>query len=305
MGMAAYGDPARYAGEVNAMFPNWNSQTQNFHLGVDWPHQIETDQDKFDIAAAVQLIYENRLIDLMRHVRRDSATQNLVFMGGCALNCAANTKLLDMWDEVWIMPNPGDAGSSLGAALAAHNSHVPWRGPYLGHAIGNKFYPSEDIIDILSTDGIVAVANGAAEFGPRALGNRSLLADPRPKNMKDRVNEVKNREPFRPFAPIVMEEHADEWFDLDRPAPYMQFAVKARRPDLMPAVVHADGTSRVQTVNEYQHPGLYDVLSMWNRQTGIPILLNTSLNVRDQPMLNDELDVLIWKELNPQVRIVS
>jgi len=85
----------------------------------------------------------------------------------------------------------------------------------------------------------------------------------------------------------------------------MQFAVKARRPDLMPAVVHADGTSRVQTVNEYQHPGLYDVLSMWNRQTGIPILLNTSLNVRDQPMLNDELDVLIWKELNPQVRIVS
>lgn len=305
MGMAAYGDPSRYAAEINKMFPKWNSQTQNFHHGVNWPHPIICEQDKYDIAAAVQLIYQNRLIDLMRYVRRDSPTQNLVFMGGCALNCSANTKLLDIWDEVWIMPNPGDAGSSLGAALAIYGSHIEWRGPYLGHDIGGDFYPSEDIIDVLLRDKIVAVANGRAEFGPRALGNRSLLADPRPADMKDRVNQVKKREPFRPFAPIIMEDHVSEWFEIDRPVPYMQFAVKARFPELMPAVVHHDGTSRIQTVNEYQHPGLYDVLSMWYHQTGMPVLLNTSLNVRDQPMLNDELDALVWQEMNPQVKLVT
>lgn len=305
MGMAAYGDPARYAGDVANMFPAWNQQTTTFHTGVEnWPHEITCDQDKYDIAAAVQKIYEIRLVEFMRRVRAKSTSQNLVFMGGCALNCAANTKLLDIWEHVWIMPNPGDAGSSLGAALAAQNSHVAWRGPYLGHNIGD-FYPTEEILATLFRDRIVAVASGRAEFGPRALGNRSLLADPRPADMKDRVNEVKHREPFRPFAPIVMEEHAHEYFDLDRPAPYMQYAVKAKHPHLMPAVVHEDGTSRVQTVNEKQHPGLYEVLDQFYRITGLPVLLNTSLNVRNQPMLNDEDDVLVWKNINPKVRIVS
>ena len=201
------------------------------------------------------------------------------------------------------MPNPGDAGSSLGAALAVHNNHVRWRGPYLGHGIGSGFAINE-VFERIRDDGVVGVAAGRAEFGPRAFGNRSLLADPRTAEMKDRVNEVKLRERFRPFAPVVMEEYAHEWFDLDRPSPYMQYAVKCKKPHLIPAVVHVDGTSRVQTVNAYQHFELYELLSRWYEHTGVPVLLNTSLNVRDQPLLNDLYDVDQWKIINPSVSLV-
>jgi len=305
MGMAAFGWPGRFHTEVEKYFPKFHYQPYNLHYGVpDWPHKIRNDQDRYDIAAAVQQVYEERLIELMQRVRRDSASKNLVFTGGCALNCAANAALWDMWDEVWIMPNPGDAGTSLGAALAVHGQHVRWEGPYLGHNIG-KAYPIAPIIDELMVHGIVAVANGRAEFGPRALGNRSILADPRSEEMKGKVNTIKKREPFRPFAPVVLEEDAHEYFDLDRPSPYMQFAVRCKRPDLLPAVIHKDGTSRVQTVNQYQHFGLYEVLQRWKTHSGVGVLLNTSLNVKNQPLLDDVFDVERWRRDNPYVRIVT
>lgn len=305
MGMSAFGYPGRYIAEVEQYFPKFHYQPYNMHYGVpEWPHKIRTQQDKFDIAAAVQQVYEERLRELMQRIRRDSASKNLVFTGGCALNCAANAMLWDIWDHVWIMPNPGDAGSSLGAALAVHGEHVRWQGPYLGHAIGGS-YPIGPIVEELTSKGIVAVANGRAEFGPRALGNRSILADPRTAEMKQKVNTVKKREQFRPFAPVVLEEDAHEYFDLDRPSPYMQFAVRCKRPDLLPAVIHKDGTSRVQTVNQYQHFGLYEVLQRWKTHTGIPVLLNTSLNVKNQPLLDDIFDVDRWRQDNPHVRILS
>lgn len=146
------------------------------------------------------------------------------------------------------------------------------------------------------SDGIAAVATGRAEYGPRALGNRSILADPRDPNIKDKVNRIKKRELFRPFAPVVMEEHASEWFDMDYTSPYMQYTPKCLKPDLIPSVVHQDGTSRVQTVNKEQHPGLYKLLEMFYNRTGIPILLNTSLNIKGQPLLNDESDILEWEK---------
>lgn len=297
MGMAAYGDPYRFEGLVNSYFPEYNRQTYNFHQGINdiKKNVIKNDHDKFDLAAAVQLVYTKRLVEFMQRARAKTFSQNLVFMGGCALNCAANTKLLDIWREVWIMPNPGDAGSSLGAALALHGRHVEWRGPYLGHDISGE-WPVEAAFDSLITTGIAPVASGRAEFGPRALGNRSLLADPRSFEMRDKVNEIKHREKFRPFAPVVMEEHAHEWFDLDRPAPFMQFAVNCKRKSEIPAVVHRDGTSRVQTVNEYQHPALYKLLQKWHRETGVPVLLNTSLNVKNQPLLNSYADALEWSQ---------
>lgn len=305
MGMAAYGDPSRFEKDVEHYFPSAVSQLHSFHLGVEgWKHELDDEQDRFDLAAAVQMVFERRLIGFMHIVRRESRSQNLVYMGGCALNCSANTKLLGMWENVWIMPNPGDAGSSLGAALAVHNKHVPWRGPYLGHRIGEGF-PINDAFDALRKDGIVGVAAGRAEFGPRAFGNRSLLADPRTFEMKDKVNEVKLRERFRPFAPVVLEEYASEWFDLDQPAPYMQYAVKCKKPSLIPAVVHRDGTSRVQTVNPFQHFELYELLLRWHEYSGVPVLLNTSLNVRDQPLLNDLADVAAWRNANPTVKLVT
>lgn len=304
MGMSSYGDKDRYVDDVNSLFPKFDKQTMSFHTGIKNWGNIRSDQDRYDIAAAAQHIYEKRIIEFMRFARGIGKSKNLVFMGGCALNCKANSLVIGEWDDVWIMPNPGDAGSSLGASLAMLGKHIEWTGPYLGKNIGGE-YPSEQIVSELESNMIVAVASGRAEFGPRALGNRSIFADPRVAGNKDLVNTIKKREKFRPFAPVVMEEHVSEWFDIEKESPYMQFAVKCKKPDLIPAVVHVDGTSRVQTVNKKQHPGLYRALSIWNEKTGVPVFLNTSLNIKNQPLLNDLNDVYEWRRLNPSVKILS
>jgi carbamoyltransferase len=217
-------------------------------------------------------------------------------MGGCALNALANTKVRELFDDVWIMPNPGDAGSSLGAASSLYGSHLNWKGPYLGHNI-KKPYEIDKTLEELLSYGVSEFVGGRAEFGPRALGNRSLLADPRDESIKEKVNLIKKRELFRPFAPVVLEEYASEWFEMDFTSPYMQYIVKVKKPELIPSVVHVDGTARVQTVNGAQHPELYSLLLRWHKRTGVPVLLNTSLNIKNQPILNDEYDLQIWKNL--------
>jgi carbamoyltransferase len=295
MGMAAYGDWQKYYKKVDEYFPSYDQQKYNFHKGItDWGWVSE--QDKFDIAAAVQVVYEQRLNDFMRMAKSITGKNNLVFMGGCALNSSANTLLWKIFDMIWIMPNPGDAGSSLGAAAALYGKHVNWESPYLGYDLGGE-YPIQQIVDGILKDGIVAVASGRAEYGPRALGNRSILADPRDPLIKDKVNLIKQREPFRPFAPVVLAEHASKWFDIDFESPYMQYTVKCLKPDKIPSVVHVDGTSRVQTVTKEQHHGLYRVLNKFYLQTGVPVLLNTSLNIKGQPLLNDTDDILEWQKV--------
>lgn len=295
MGMAAYGDPDLYYSKVSEYFPHMHKQKYNFHKGIpDWGQTI-TETDKFHIAAAVQRVYEERLKEFMVMAAGKTKKSNLVFMGGCALNSKANTDLWNIFDDVWIMPNPGDAGSSLGAAAALYGKHLNWQGPYLGHDLGGE-YPVDKIFQEIMQNKIAAVAVGRAEFGPRALGNRSILADPRDPNIKDKVNKIKQRELFRPFAPVVMEEHAREWFDMNYTSPYMQYTPKCLKPDLIPSVVHQDGTSRVQTVNAKQHPGLYALLKKFYEETGVPILLNTSLNIKGQPLLNDKRDVQDWQK---------
>jgi carbamoyltransferase len=298
MGMAAYGDWKRYYKEVDEYFPSYDKQKYNFHQGInDWG-MIITEQDRFDIAAAVQVVYEQRLNQFMRMAKSLTGKNNLVFMGGCALNSSANTLLWNIFDMIWIMPNPGDAGSSLGAAAALYGKHLDWKTPYLGYDLGGE-YPVQQIVDGILKEGIVAVASGKAEYGPRALGNISILADPRDPNIKDKVNLIKQRELFRPFAPVVMEECASKWFDMDFTSPYMQYTVKCLQPEKIPSVVHADGTSRVQTVNKDQHRGLWRTINKFYLQTGVPILLNTSLNIKGQPLLNDKNDIIKWeKEYN-------
>lgn len=295
MGMAAYGDANRYYEKVRQYFPVFSRQKYNFHTGItDWDEEVK-DQARFDIAAAVQKVFEERLMEFMGMAKSLTGKSNLVFMGGCALNSKANTLLWQMYSDVWIMPNPGDAGSALGAAAALYGKHLNWNSPYLGYDLGGE-YPVQKILDALIVDKIAPVASGRAEYGPRALGNRSILADPRDPNIKDKVNLIKKRELFRPFAPVVLEEEARYWFDMDYTSPYMQYTPRALRPEMMPSVVHADGTSRVQTVNERQHSGLYRVLKRWNEITGVPVLLNTSLNIKGQPILNDVKDVVLWEE---------
>ena len=297
MGMAAYGDPNRlYHSMVKdfiAKWPNLDDPSihfkQNLHRGcLDWRPELNSEQDLFDIAAATQKIYEDIFEYILQYVSIKTNNPNLVLMGGCALNCSANSIALKYFKQVWIMPNPGDSGSAIGSVLAHHKKHIKWPGPYLGHNIKGD-YPVEEIIQELKTTGICGVANGRSEFGPRALGHRSLLADPRGNNIKDRVNNIKRRQEFRPFAPAILEEHADQYFD-GCTGPYMQYTSTCRYPDLFPAIIHADGTSRVQTVGKKDSTGFRQLLERWYAETGCPMLLNTSLNIKGQPIVNDLTD---------------
>jgi carbamoyltransferase len=216
-------------------------------------------------------------------------------MGGVALNCVANRKLFEIYDDVHIMPNPGDAGSSLGAAALHYYNitakRVEWQGPYLGSNIPGT-YPVKKALRSLERGEIFGIANGRAEFGPRALGNRSLLADPRGGDIKNRMNAIKKRQKFRPFAPVILAEHCDEYFEMPQEglqSPYMQFVAKCKKPEEFPAIIHADGTSRVQTVPR-DGSGIRELLEKWYVLTGCPMLLNTSLNIRGEPMVNDRAD---------------
>jgi carbamoyltransferase len=196
------------------------------------------------------------------------------------------------------MPCPGDAGSSLGAAALSLGRRINWRDAYLGHDIPGP-YPVVDLLDELLARQIVGVASGRAEFGPRALGNRSLLADPRGSEIKEKVNEIKRRQQFRPFAPVILEEHARDYFDMPSgwsDSRYMQIVGRCLRPDLFPAVVHVDNTSRIQTVPQ-DGSGIRALLEAWYAQTGCPMLLNTSLNIRGEPMVNDRADADRFEKL--------
>tara|TARA_R110000868_G_scaffold406697_1_gene687337 strand:+ start:201 stop:1676 length:1476 start_codon:yes stop_codon:yes gene_type:complete len=294
MGMAAYGNGDRLYHDIKQDFVEVGDKTlvkfkQNLHRGcMDWRPDLTTEQDMFDIAAATQMVYEDILRWTLGHAAKKSSSENLVLMGGCALNCSANHIAYDYFDNVWIMPNPGDAGSAIGCVLAHKKEHMPMPNAYMGYNIEGE-YPVEEIIQELKTTGICGVASGRAEFGPRAFGHRSLLADPRGHDIKDRVNEIKRRQKFRPFAPAILVEHADKYFD-GHTGPYMQYTSTARYPELFPAIIHGDGTSRVQTVGKTDSPGFRKLLERWYEETGCPMLLNTSLNIKGMPMVNDNAD---------------
>jgi len=261
----------------------------NLHTGID--SKYLQDLEEFDIAAGAQAIAERLIMSVMRRARDFNFSTNLVYMGGVALNCSANRNLGKYFDNIWIMPCPGDAGSSLGAAALAYGKQIHWTNAYLGHNITGD-YPVRDVMAGLLRDKIVGVASGRAEFGPRALGNRSLLADPRGTTIKDRVNEIKRRQKFRPFAPVILEELADMYFDMPggfSNSRYMQVIARCRHPELFPAIIHHDGTSRVQTVPQ-DGSGIRQLLEAWYAATGCPMLLNTSLNIRGEPMVNDRAD---------------
>ena len=290
MGMAAYGDATKAVGMQTLVKDSDRIEFRdNLHTGID--SKYLQDLSDYDIAASAQDIAERLINNVMRRARDFDFSTNLVYMGGVALNCSANRNLGKYFDNIWIMPCPSDAGSSLGAAALAYGKQIHWTNAYLGHNIPGD-YPVRNVMADLLRDKIVGVASGRAEFGPRALGNRSLLADPRGPDIKDRVNEIKRRQQFRPFAPVILEEHVDRYFDMPRGYPdsrYMQVIARCRQPDLYPAIVHYDNTSRVQTVPA-DGSGIRLLLETWYKETGCPMLLNTSLNIRGEPMVNDRAD---------------
>ena len=269
---------------------------QNLHTGVS--DDFMGGLDNVDIAASAQRLLQRLIGNVMRRARNFKWSTNLVYQGGVALNCVANTRIGRFFENIWIMPNPSDAGSSLGAAALAYGKRLHWDNAYLGHCIPGA-YPVDSVVHGLLHNRIVGVASGRAEFGPRALGNRSLLADPRGTEIKDQVNAIKRRQKFRPFAPVILEEHVNEYFTMPSgwiDSRYMQTVAGCRNPDLFPAIAHVDGTSRVQTVPK-DGSGIRQLLETWYEKTGCPMLLNTSLNIRGEPMVNDRADADRFEKL--------
>ena len=273
----------------------------------------KSEQDKFDLAAGLQSATEWVLQRVIESALNNTDLRNLCLCGGVALNSVAMGKIFDWFpqvEDIYIPPVPYDGGLSLGAAQwlwheKLQNDRIEWNKnftPYLGenwsaedvnHAVEDaiqtgrvesKSASIEDVIDILEKGEIVSVYNQGSESGRRALGNRSILADPRKDNMKDRVNEkVKHRQWYRPFAPSILKSKTGEWFEKDVESPYMQFVIRFK-PEMgkkVPAVNHFDGTARLQTVREEDNKWYFDFLTSWEQKTGVPIILNTSFNDRE------------------------
>jgi carbamoyltransferase len=305
MGMAAYGTPI-YFNKIEGTLLESSTNIEfreNLHIGV--PEGFLDGANEMDVAASAQALVEYLINAVMSKARMLGMSRNLVYGGGVALNCLANRHLGNYFENIWIVPNPGDCGSSLGAAALGYGKKLNWKDAFLGHEIPGA-YPSNRIIDELIKSKIVGVANGRAEFGPRALGNRSLLADPRGDTIKDKVNEIKRRQKFRPFAPVILEELAHQYFDMPRNwdnSRYMQVIATCRYPELFPAIVHHDGTSRVQTVPK-DGSGIRDLLEKWYVMTECPMLLNTSLNIRGEPVVNNREDADKFETLY-NIKVIS
>ena len=279
----------------------------------------EVKQIHFDIGASAQKVLEDVLLKMVEYVYEKTKSKNLCLGGGVALNGVANYRILkeSSFENLHIPPSPGDAGSAVGCGQYLYFSHRNQKriidnptnkiienvyvGPSFSTEEIKQFLENNNIeyqefgedetvkncAKLISEGNVVGWYQGKMEWGPRALGNRSILADPRRKEMKDVLNEkIKHRESFRPFAPSILEEYVTEYFDIDIPSPYMLMVAPVKKPDSIPAVTHVDGTGRVQTVSKNSNPLYHKVISEFHKLTNIPVIINTSMNVRGEPIVN-------------------
>jgi len=322
MAMASYGQPAFLPRLREAVRTNgeggftvapieWESLVPRLAHGEEWQ------PEHADLAASVQRRLEEVLLELVWWLHAETGDRDLVMAGGVALNCVANSRLLEEgpFERIWVQPAAGDAGTALGAAL--HTAHElgdevqPMPTAALGRGFDDQELASwletaaipyerppdvaDAVADALAGDAIVAWFQGRSEFGPRALGHRSLLADPRSQANLERLNEVKGREQFRPVAPMVLAERAERIFSSGPlPSPYMLFTHRVREEwrARIPAVVHVDGTARIQTVGGQEEPLVARMLEGFERRTGVPTVVNTSLNTAGRPIVDDPRDAL-------------
>ena len=330
MGLAPYGRPnavksfmAMKSGELQV--PEWTpdmNQPWLMDSGGKWEASPSMKHWE-DIAWRVQDDTEKVMIERARWLREKTGAKNLVMAGGVALNCVANGKLAREagYDNVWVQPAAGDDGIAIGCALYGHLAvqknpreykitHAYFGKPYSDAEVeraastrlvrmATKQVKSDDICrdtaKVLAEGNVLGWFQGGSEFGPRALGHRSIIADPRKPEMKDILNSrVKHRQPFRPFAPIVLAERSNEIFEGDFESPYMLMAknVYPAWRDKIPAIVHVDGTARVQTVTEQSSPRLYRLLKEFDKLTGVPVLINTSFNVKGEPIVETPKDAM-------------
>ncbi|MFH8802032.1 carbamoyltransferase [Streptomyces sp. NPDC017936] len=320
MALASHGEPrfldrlrehvgADGRGGFRARPVPWSSLVPPRPAGAPWS------RDHADLAASAQACLEEVLLALVRWLHERTGEDVLTLAGGVALNCVANTRLYreGPFGHVWVQPAAGDAGTALGAALhVAHQKETVeamptaalgrgWSDAELRAWLERAAVPHEEPDDIAETvaeelarDGVVAWFQGRSEYGPRALGHRSLLAHPGRAENLERLNAVKGREEFRPVAPMVLAERAADLFDGPLPSPYMLFVheVAAAWRERIPAVVHVDGTARIQTVDRADEPLVARMIDGFERRTGLPVVVNTSLNTAGRPMVDDPRDAL-------------
>ena len=342
MGLAAFGDPDELVpGQSFTYYEKFEeiiklNSDGDLNIPLEWVGYYKTRDkwvsDKFvetfgplrvkdsqptkhhmNIAAALQKRIEHVVLTSLKRYSKDTGLKKLCLSGGVGLNCSLNGKIYKskIFDEIYVQPASGDAGTAIGACYLSHKIKFPEyifkedKSAYYGSRYSSKeidsslkkfnvnadFFedPSEAIADYLSEGLIIAWFQDGAEFGPRALGNRSILAKPFPVEMKDFINNrVKFREAFRPFAPAVLAENCKEYFDLDQESPHMLIACDATNlgKDKIPATVHVDGSARVQTVSQSSNCKLYKLLEAFKSKTGVPVLLNTSFNIKGQPIVN-------------------
>jgi carbamoyltransferase len=322
MALASYGEPrflpelreivrATGDGGFRAQAPDWTRFA---------PRRIDDGTwggDHADLAASVQAVVEEVLVDLATWLHGQTGDTVLTMAGGTALNCVANSRIWreTPFEEVWVQPASGDSGTALGAALhlaqEAGDLGAPqptaalgrsWSGEELAQWLSTAQVPfttpddlAGEVADILAGNGVIAWFDGRSEFGPRALGRRSLLANPIHPDNLERLNDVKGREQFRPVAPMVLEERAAEIFGGGPlPSPYMLFVhdVAPEWRERIPTVTHVDGTARIQTVTDEDNAGIAALLRAFDERTGVPVVVNTSLNTAGRPMVDDPRDAL-------------
>ncbi|MFL6047841.1 MAG: carbamoyltransferase [Propionibacteriaceae bacterium] len=327
MAMASYGAPLHLDHFRQRVYPtsdggfrtepiDWNAFAPARRLGAE---NIVGGFDKShaDLAASVQAVLEEVLLDLCNWLYGRTGNSRLAFAGGVALNCVANTRLLaeGPFSQIWVQPAAGDSGTALGAALTvaaeAGDELTPmttaalgrgWSDTQIELTLNTARVPYErpsdisaTVAEIIAGNGIVAWFQGRAEYGPRALGHRSLLAHPAREDNTERLNDIKGREQFRPVAPMVLSERAPEVFARGPiPSPYMLFVhdVAAEWQDRLRAVTHVDGTARIQTVDHSDDPLTASMLAAFDDITGIPVVVNTSLNTAGRPMVDSPRDAL-------------
>src|SRR3989344_5366890 len=279
--------------------------------GEPMPQGAKPTQREMDIAASLQKVTDEIMVRAAADLYRMTRLKSLCMAGGVALNCVSNSEILKRtpFTDLFVQPAAGDAGCSIGAAAYVYHTLMrkPRRAAFEHAYLGPSFEETEvrkflsqtgvpfrrlsrgqliqKIVDLVIEQQVVGLFQGRMEFGPRALGNRSILADARNPKNRDRVNlKIKCRESFRPFAPSVLEENAKEWFDLSLPSPYMLLVAQSKTKKI-PAVTHVDGSARIQTVSQTTNPFFWEILSEFKRRTGVPVLINTSFNQRGEPIV--------------------
>ena len=321
MALAAYGQPtflpelreavaATGDGGFRVAPIDWGAMVKRRTASEDWG------AEHADLASSVQIRLQEVLLDLARWLHAQTGERALTLAGGVALNCVANAVVAEQgpFERLWVQPAAGDAGTALGAALHAAHSMGDRVSPMLTAALG-RGWADEDLeawlveadvtyerpadvaeaaAEVLAANGVVAWFQGRSEYGPRALGHRSLLANPAYPDNLERLNRVKGREEFRPVAPMVLADRASEIFEGVLPSPFMLFThrVNPAWADRIPAALHVDGTSRIQTVDAADEPLVARMLEAFARRTGVPVVINTSLNTAGRPMVDDPRDAL-------------